>query len=121
MDNRHSWTAFVLKAILYVIVLCFIFLGLMVYTSLPVALGIISLAMTILPGTNFVKEKIQYIDSPNGKSDIWTASCIAFSLIAVIYGVITDQIEGDDTIAYLTALGVLVVIILTSAFTNKAS
>ena len=58
----------------------------------------------------FCKKNIQYIDSPNGKSDIWTASCIAFSLIAVIYGVITEQIKGDDTIAYLSVLGILVVI-----------
>jgi len=120
MDNIWGWTVVVLKALAYVAVLCVIFFGILVYTSLPVALGVVSLSMTVLPGTDFVKEKIQYINSPNGKADIWSAASIAISFIAVIYGVMTDQIKGNDTTAYLSALAILIVIMLVSAFTKKA-
>ncbi|HCQ7177434.1 TPA: hypothetical protein OL716_004915 [Enterobacter cloacae] len=120
MDNILGWTVFVLKATFYTVVLCGISYTILTYTSLPVALGVVSLSMTILPGTDFVKEKIQYINSPNGKADIWGAASIALSIIAVIYGVFTDQIKGNDTIAYLVTLAILIVIMLISAFTKKA-
>lgn len=120
MRTLLCWIGSIVKIVILVSVLCFIMIKLMEHYSLPVALGLISLAMTVLPGTNFVRNNIQYINPPNGKKyDIWGLSSIAVGVFAVIRGIQENQIVGSDAIAYKVLLFLLFLIMILSASFEK--
>lgn len=120
MRTLLCWIGSIGKIVILVSVLCFIMIKLMEHYSLPVALGLISLAMTILPGTNFVRNNIQYINPPNGKTyDIWGLSSIAVGVFAVFRGIQENQIAGSDAFAYKVLLFLLFMIMILSASFEK--
>lgn len=114
------WIGSIGKLVILVVALCLIMFKLMDHYSLPVALGLISLAMTVLPGTDFVRNNIQYINPPNGKKyDIWGVSSISVGAFAVIRGIQENQIVGSDACAYKVLLVILFVIMILSASFEK--
>jgi hypothetical protein len=120
MRTLLCWIGSIGKPVILVVVLCLIMFKLMDHYSLPVALGLISLAMTVLSGTDFVRNNIQYINPPNGKTyDIWGLSSISVGVFAVIRGIQENQIEGSDASAYKVLLGILFLIMILSAIFKK--
>lgn len=92
MKNFLLWLWCGVKFILLVAFLFFILVKLREYYSLSVALGLISLAMTVLPGTTIVKTYIQTITTPSGEThDIWMLASISVAFFAVIQSLLEKK------------------------------
>lgn len=122
MKNFLLWLWCGVKFILLVVFLLIILVKLQEYYSLSVALGLISLAMTVLPGTTIVKSYIQTITIPSGKTyDIWMLASISVAFYAAIQSLLEKkELSGDDK-AYLCLIGILILIMICSAILTKIS
>lgn len=122
MKNILYWTWWYLKPVLLTLLICYILILLMEHYSIPVALGLISLAMTVLPGTDIIKKYVQINKAPNGKTtDIWGLISISVGIVGTIIGILEGQIIGKDANAYVFLLITLGIIMLVSAILKKTN
>lgn len=78
-------------------------------------LGVISLSLTVLAGTDFVKKHTQINFTENGKKyDLWMIISIAISISGVIGIWLDKNADRLDKIVYSITVGILVIIVIFS-------
>ncbi|MBN6033081.1 hypothetical protein [Pantoea ananatis] len=93
------------------------FLLLMIPFKATTALGMVSLTLTVLGGTDFIKDNFQYLKIPLTKrrSDILMVCGIAVGFTAVIVGMIKKEFNFLENISYGALLIILLLTMIMSA------
>ncbi|MGR4049027.1 hypothetical protein [Kosakonia cowanii] len=115
---------FFLKAIgklliVTIILILVIILPAILKLEVPITLilGVISLSLTVLAGTDFVKKNTQINFTENGtKYDLWMIVSIAISISGVIAIWIDKNADKLDKIVYFITVGILAIIVACSVY-----
>jgi hypothetical protein len=98
-----------------------VFFGLLFLYKVTVALGIVSLILTVLGGTDIVKKYFQYLQLPitKNETDVWTACSVAVAFTGTVAGVFKDEFTKFEGISYLVIIAILITIMYCSAKQNR--
>jgi succinate-acetate transporter protein len=98
-------------------VVYFVFLLLLIPFKATTALGMVSLTLTVLGGTDFIKDNCQYLKIPLTKrrSDILMVCGIAVGFTAVIAGMVKKEFNFLENISYGALLIILLLTMIMSA------
>jgi len=102
-----------------IILILVIFLPVILKLEVPITLvlGVISLSLTVLAGTDFVKKNTQINFTENGtKYDLWMIVSIAISISGVIAIWIDKNADKLDKIVYFITVGILAIIVACSVY-----
>lgn len=84
---------------------------------ITLVLGVISLSLTVLAGTDFVKKNTQINFTENGtKYDLWMIVSIAISISGVIAIWLDKNADRLDKIVYSITVGILAIIVACSVY-----
>ena len=109
-----------LRPLLTIPVVIVAFIILMMFYSVPIALGLISLSLTVLSGTTVIQKKFQYFQLPSMKkpADLILVNSVAVAIVATIWGALDGSLKTYESITYAILIIILVVIIYFSAKEN---
>jgi len=98
-------------------VVYFVFLLLLIPFKATTALGMVSVTLTVLGGTDFIKDNCQYLKIPLTKrrSDILMVCGIAVGFTAVIAGMVKKEFNFLENISYGALLIILLLTMIMSA------
>lgn len=98
------------------------FFGLLFLYKVTVALGMVSLTLTVLGGTDFVKNKFQYLKLPgsNNQSDVWTVCSVAVAITGTAIGIWKREFSCFEGISYSVLIVFLCFIMYKSAKMHEA-
>lgn len=102
-----------------VILIAVILLPAILNLGVPITLvlGVISLSLTVLAGTDFVKKHTQINFTENGtKYDLWMIVSIAISISGVIAIWLDKNADRLDKIVYSITVGILAIIVACSVY-----